>query len=173
MIETRKREHSRKPDEQYELIEACSPGPYLELFARPSPTRLACMGRRGTMTMRLCVVCGEPSEQSRCDEHQLDDQRLDYRARGYDTRWSRLSEQARRLQPFCTDCGSTVNLTADHLPIAWRRKAQRKPLRLKDIDVVCNDCNVRRGSSRPGTTRGEDPERANSFRPPMPSFSVN
>ena len=38
MIETRKREHSRKPDEQYELIEACSPGPYLELFARhPQP----------------------------------------------------------------------------------------------------------------------------------------
>ena len=34
MIETRKREHSRKPDEQYELIERCSPGPYLELFAR-------------------------------------------------------------------------------------------------------------------------------------------
>jgi N6-adenosine-specific RNA methylase IME4 len=34
MIETRKREHSRKPDEQYEVIEACSPGPYLELFAR-------------------------------------------------------------------------------------------------------------------------------------------
>jgi N6-adenosine-specific RNA methylase IME4 len=38
MIETRKREHSRKPDEQYALIEACSPGPYLELFARhPRP----------------------------------------------------------------------------------------------------------------------------------------
>ena len=36
MIETRKREHSRKPDEQYGLIEACSPGPYLELFARYS-----------------------------------------------------------------------------------------------------------------------------------------
>ncbi len=34
MIETRKREHSRKPDEQYALIEACSPGPYLEMFAR-------------------------------------------------------------------------------------------------------------------------------------------
>ncbi len=31
---SRKREHSRKPDEQYEIIEACSPGPYLELFAR-------------------------------------------------------------------------------------------------------------------------------------------
>ncbi|OBS52767.1 DNA methyltransferase [Methylosinus sp. 3S-1] len=34
MIETRKREHSRKPDEQYDLIQACSPGPYLEMFAR-------------------------------------------------------------------------------------------------------------------------------------------
>lgn len=38
MIETQKREHSRKPDEQYPLIEACSPGPYLEMFARyPQP----------------------------------------------------------------------------------------------------------------------------------------
>lgn len=33
-LATRKREHSRKPDEQYEIIESCSPGPYLELFAR-------------------------------------------------------------------------------------------------------------------------------------------
>ena len=38
IISTRKREHSRKPDEQYDIIEACSPGPYLELFARgPRP----------------------------------------------------------------------------------------------------------------------------------------
>jgi len=33
-LATRKREHSRKPDEMYEIIERCSPGPYLELFAR-------------------------------------------------------------------------------------------------------------------------------------------
>jgi N6-adenosine-specific RNA methylase IME4 len=33
-ISTRKREHSRKPDEQYGLIERCSPGPFLEMFAR-------------------------------------------------------------------------------------------------------------------------------------------
>jgi N6-adenosine-specific RNA methylase IME4 len=36
VIVSRKREHSRKPDEQYDIIEACSPGPYLELFARHS-----------------------------------------------------------------------------------------------------------------------------------------
>ncbi len=34
LIASRKREHSRKPDELYDIIEACSPGPYLELFAR-------------------------------------------------------------------------------------------------------------------------------------------
>ena len=33
-ISTQKREHSRKPDEIYDLIEECSPSPYLELFAR-------------------------------------------------------------------------------------------------------------------------------------------
>ncbi len=34
IISSRKREHSRKPDEQYDLIEACSSGPRIELFAR-------------------------------------------------------------------------------------------------------------------------------------------
>jgi N6-adenosine-specific RNA methylase IME4 len=34
VIVKRKREHSRKPDEFYDVIEQCSPGPYLELFAR-------------------------------------------------------------------------------------------------------------------------------------------
>jgi N6-adenosine-specific RNA methylase IME4 len=34
LLATRKREHSRKPDEQYEIIEACSSGPFMELFAR-------------------------------------------------------------------------------------------------------------------------------------------
>jgi N6-adenosine-specific RNA methylase IME4 len=34
VMATRKREHSRKPDELYPIVEACSPGPRLELFAR-------------------------------------------------------------------------------------------------------------------------------------------
>lgn len=34
IISSMKREHSRKPDELYNLIEKCSTGPYLELFAR-------------------------------------------------------------------------------------------------------------------------------------------
>jgi N6-adenosine-specific RNA methylase IME4 len=34
LIASRKREHSRKPDEQYPVIESCSPGPFIELFSR-------------------------------------------------------------------------------------------------------------------------------------------
>ena len=34
LIRTQKREHSRKPDEMIPIIENCSSGPYIELFAR-------------------------------------------------------------------------------------------------------------------------------------------
>ncbi len=34
IIKTQKQEHSRKPDELYNIIEKCSAGPYLEIFAR-------------------------------------------------------------------------------------------------------------------------------------------
>jgi N6-adenosine-specific RNA methylase IME4 len=34
ILSTRKEEHSKKPQEIYNIIEQCSPGPYLELFAR-------------------------------------------------------------------------------------------------------------------------------------------
>src|SRR4051794_21490674 len=46
MIETRKREHSRKPDELYPIIEACSPAPYFELFARGSRPKWTTFGNQ-------------------------------------------------------------------------------------------------------------------------------
>lgn len=45
-ISSRKREHSRKPDEQYEVIESCSPGPYLELFSRGVRKKWAVWGNQ-------------------------------------------------------------------------------------------------------------------------------
>ena len=45
-LATRKREHSRKPDEQYKIIETCSPGPYLELFARGVRKRWVAWGNQ-------------------------------------------------------------------------------------------------------------------------------
>lgn len=47
---TRKREHSRKPDEQYSLIESCSSGPYLELFARGERPNWSAWGHQADET---------------------------------------------------------------------------------------------------------------------------
>src|SRR5271165_6359948 len=43
-IATQKREHSRKPDELYPVIEGCSPWPYAELFARGPRKNWKCWG---------------------------------------------------------------------------------------------------------------------------------
>lgn len=68
--------------------------------------------------------------------------------RGYGAAWQRLSKRARRLQPFCTDCYSPDDLTADHTERAWQRYDAGKTIRLQDIDVVCRDCNSARGAAR-------------------------
>ena len=106
------------------------------------------------MTKKPCVVCGEVSDGSRCAEHRPD-QRSDLApstARGYDQRWRRLSERARRIQSFCSDCLSRDDLTTDHSPEAWRRREAGKPIRMVDIDVVCRSCNAKRGPARGQTT---------------------
>ena len=55
-IATRKREHSRKPDELYDLIEKCSPGPYLELFARHRRKRWIQWGNEIEETVRQLAM---------------------------------------------------------------------------------------------------------------------
>jgi N6-adenosine-specific RNA methylase IME4 len=52
LIASRKREHSRKPDEQYLLIEECSPGPYLELFARGTRPKWSYWGDQADETYK-------------------------------------------------------------------------------------------------------------------------
>ena len=113
---------------------------------------------------RPCIRCGELTITSPCAEcstvvarkrrkHQHRDNPA---SRGYGTAWRKLSERARRAQPWCTDCGTTERLTLDHLPSAWERYEARLPLRLAvDVQVVCGPCNSARGSSRPGSTRAQ------------------
>ena len=108
------------------------------------------------MTLKPCIQCGQPSDRTRCPDHRPKDTR-NHRARGYDAAWDRLTKRARRLQPFCSDCGATNDLQCDHTPQAWERKAGGQAIRLQDVDVVCGPCNRRRGAARPGATRGDTP----------------
>lgn len=106
--------------------------------------------------MQPCLECGEVSDQARCEQHRPSPttlRGLSPKQRGYDEAWRRLSQRARAVQGFCSDCGTTEQLTADHKPEAWRRKAAGLEIRLADVDVLCGPCNLRRGSSRPGSQR--------------------
>jgi N6-adenosine-specific RNA methylase IME4 len=49
-LATQKREHSRKPDEIFQIIESCSFGPYLELFARGTRPGWSTWGNQATDT---------------------------------------------------------------------------------------------------------------------------
>lgn len=99
------------------------------------------------MTLRPCLDCGVPSVGPRCPAHTVD-AKPPASDRGYDGAWTKLSKRARRLQPFCSDCGSTEDLQADHLPIAWERKAAGKAVRLQDVRVLCGPCNRAAGAAR-------------------------
>lgn len=113
----------------------------------------------------ICSECGAAYERdrdgSRCeacrprDDGGRDAYRGSRHARGYDSRWTRLSRRARELQPFCSDCGSTDDLTADHSTTAWERRAAGKTIRLRDVDVVCRRCNGERGAAR-GVTASDE-----------------
>lgn len=105
------------------------------------------------MTLRPCIACGEPTERARCTDCALPSTRPSMTELGYDWHWRKLSARARRIQPWCSDCGTTEDLTTDHTPEAWRRKEQGLPIRLEDVDVTCRSCNSRRGAARGDRSR--------------------
>jgi len=74
--------------------------------------------------------------------HSLADRRPSPTRRGYGSQWAKLSRQARALQPYCSQCGTDYDLTADHL---WPGKIARD---LGDVIVLCRSCNARKG--KPG-----------------------
>lgn len=51
-LSSRKREHSRKPDEQYEIIETCSWGPRIEMFSRGKRRGWSCWGHQADEAYR-------------------------------------------------------------------------------------------------------------------------
>ena len=109
------------------------------------------------MTLSPCIECGQPTDGPRCDEHQpRATAKPGSGKRGYDWTWQQLSTRARRLQPWCSDCFATDDLTTDHTEDAWKRKAAGKVIRLTDVDVVCRSCNAKRGRARPTGERAHE-----------------
>jgi 5-methylcytosine-specific restriction endonuclease McrA len=106
--------------------------------------------RRQGVTLKPCLSCGELSQQSRCPEHQPKPKATTkLRPKGHvhtnPTRWKRLSDKARKLQPWCLDCGTHDDLTGDHIiPVHEDPSLAYEVL---NIAVRCRSCNGRRGAN--------------------------
>lgn len=118
-----------------------------------------------TQLLKPCTNCGDLTPTpwcATCKPPKAEPYPKRPRQLGYDSTWDKLSVRARRIQPWCSDCGATDDLTCDHSEQAWQRKADGLPIRLEDVDVVCRSCNAKRGRARPtpipnATTQGGSP----------------
>ncbi|WP_051406780.1 HNH endonuclease [Nocardia sp. CNY236] len=119
------------------------------------------------MTLRPCLECGEPSEAARCPDHARTDDRVRDRDHVHwnGARWKRLSRRLRQIQPWCTSCGATDELTVDHIePVCARPDLAYE---LGNLQVLCKRCNSRKG------TRGIAPARVGSPSPGQAEFALH
>lgn len=78
-----------------------------------------------------------PAGKPRCEGHEAEYQReRNARRSHYRGAWRKTSERARQAQPWCSKCGATEDLTADH--VAARSLDA-------GVDVLCRSCNTRKG----------------------------
>ena len=112
-------------------------------------------GRRTRRMNRACIGCGLVIDKgTRCNDcRPRRPPGPSATQRGYGSHWEALSKQARKLQPWCSDCGSPDNLTVDHSPQSWKKLDAGKRLSLNDfrnglLTVRCIKCNIASGSAR-------------------------
>lgn len=88
--------------------------------------------------LRACLDCGRPTPWTRCAEHQQARTRVRTANR-------QTARAVVRSSPVCADCGSTRDLTSDHvLPLArGGSNAGRQR-------TLCRPCNSRRGGALAG-----------------------
>lgn len=72
IIRSQKREHSRKPDESYALIESCSSGPYLEMFARGARPGWSAWGHQADDYYPTWVTYANHSQAGRAADAALE-----------------------------------------------------------------------------------------------------
>ena len=100
------------------------------------------------MPRKPCLDCGTLSAEHRCPQHLAEWKARREQARnrgktterGYDNRWRKLRSTAIAQQPFCTHCGTTEDLTADHIiPLSAGGTSTEN-----NIQVLCRSCNGRK-----------------------------
>lgn len=108
------------------------------------------------MTARACVDCLAIipiTEGRRCPDCRRKMERTRYRRPGrallFSRAWRKLRQRAVKAQPYCSDCGTSLDLTGDH--IFPRRHGGTN--RRSNVTVRCRSCNSRRGAPNEGGAR--------------------
>ncbi|RBP64145.1 HNH endonuclease [Brevibacterium sanguinis] len=127
--------------------------------------------------LKPCIVCGTPSLDTRCDDHQLPTHsgtpNVDHPAYANRTRWKNLSRRLRRQQPFCERCGSRDRLSVDHIVRFTDRPEWA--YELPNLRVLCKPCNSELAGVKASPEveaaiaakiRGDDPHLSYSPTPP-------
>lgn len=86
---------------------------------------------------RPCLGCGTliPSQRSRCPQCQP--AKAKTAARGYGSQWQATAKRVIARHPWCVQCGSTANLTADHIIPRARGGSDHE----SNLQVLCRPCN--------------------------------
>lgn len=105
-------------------------------------------GRRSATVLQPCLICGMPTNGSRCSVHKLsktNPNRPGTTARGYGYEWQKLSGMMRSRNPWCEICGARDRkLTVDHL-VPQSMGGDHSPGNLR---VLCTDCHLRYGATK-------------------------
>lgn len=100
--------------------------------------------------LKPCIKagCGALSDKAQCPQHRpKDTRRIRHRPAhaATDWKWRKISEQTRAKQPWCSQCGTTNDLTVDHIiPVSVDPSLAYEPL---NLDVLCRSCNGRKGDT--------------------------
>ena len=108
------------------------------------------------MLLRPCLVCGTPGPTTRCEDHPSPRRRHTPKNRNKitaanRTRWKNLSARLRRDSPFCEHCGTSHDLTVDHIV-----RLEHRPEWAYEIDnlrVLCRRCNSTAPPATPAVER--------------------
>lgn len=115
--------------------------------------------------LRPCLDCQTPARGPRCPDCRavrarrvVSAKKPSASSRGYDSAWRRLSARAIRMQPWCSSCTATEDLTLDHSPEAWVARDAGRAITPDMVTVLCRSCNSAKGAARTlnSTTQGGD-----------------
>ncbi len=87
--------------------------------------------------LRPCIACGRLSRKSRCPRCTTRPKTAEKMGAG----WARISAEQIKRQPFCVRCGTTEDLTADHI----RPRAHGGTNEPENLQTLCRRCNSRKG----------------------------